>query len=596
MKNNLLASIALFGIYRNTNQDTYDLVAQYISAVIAQKEYERFKTDTIQSDLKELFQIDIPIGVINSVCKNRIEGLSLSKGVFTCSRIPKDEIEKEYAELTSNYDDLFSLLITFVNKDTAEYDDQSIKNRFADFLIDGSIPETKLNNLFAAFIAGNQESKDIRQKIDLLSSGLISYNGLSYTDSAGNSGAWTDKLTIYLDTEFLFSCAGYNDPYLHDVFQELNDLIKEINSSYRRRTKRQDNLVDLRYLKDTRDVYLSLINSAKGYIDSKGAPPDPSKRALVKIISESATVFDVDTHRAKIDTAIKDIYNIQYDDRDYSNFVTDRRFIIFDESTVTSLSHDFNPKNDDTTSRKIDYYARVYTIINGLRGGARVSVFEKCRYIFLTGSRIGRGASMAARPDTKSVTLATDIDFLVSRFWFKLNKQLANNHIPVSLDIVARSQAVLTKEVSRKVKALYEELKQKNISELEQKSLYANLTEAEKYLAPNNITTTESVLAFIDYKDVDALIEDQRNLRRKVAEAEKRERELTDAKGKLAQKENEIEGLKKDYFERYKSQQQTQTDAYKENTRLTRINKWLIGAIVLLAVIIIVMILVLIQK
>ena len=118
MKNNLLASIALFGIYRNTNQDTYDLVAQYISAVIAQKEYERFKTDTIQSDLKELFQIDIPIGVINSVCKNRIEGLSLSKGVFTCSRIPKDEIEKEYAELTANYDDLFTLLIAFVNKET----------------------------------------------------------------------------------------------------------------------------------------------------------------------------------------------------------------------------------------------------------------------------------------------------------------------------------------------------------------------------------------------------------------------------------------------------------------------------------------------
>ena len=595
MKNNLLASIALFGIYRNTNQDTYDLVAQYISAVIAQKEYERFKTDAIQSDLKELFQIDIPIGVINSVCKNRIEGLSLSKGVFTCSRIPKDEIEKEYAELTANYDELFALLIAFVNKETTEYDGQTIKSRFSDFLIDGGIPETKLNNLFAAFIAGNQESKDIRQKIDLLSSGLISYNGLSYTDSAGNSGAWTEKLTIYLDTEFLFSCAGYNDPYLHDVFQELYELVKEINISYRRRTKKLDNLVELKYLKDTREVYLSLFNFAKGYIDSKGAP-DPSKRALVKIISESTTVFDVDTHRARIDTAIKDIYNIQYDDRDYSNFITDRRFIIFDESTITSLSHDYNPKKDDTTSRKIDYYARVYTIINGLRGGVRVNIFEKCRYIFLTGSRIGRGASMAARPDTKSVTLATDIDFLVSRFWFKLNKQLTNNHIPVSLDIVAGSQAVLTKEVSRKVKALYEELKLKNISELEQKSLYANLTEAEKYLAPNSITSTESVLAFIEYKDVDALIEDQRNLRMKVAEAEKRERELTDAKSKLSQKENEIEGLKKDLAENYKDHQQKQSDVSKENTRLTRINKWLIGAIVLLAVIIIAMALVLILR
>ena len=49
MKNNLLASIALFGIYRNNNQDTYDLVAQYISAVIAQKEYVSFKPKRITS-------------------------------------------------------------------------------------------------------------------------------------------------------------------------------------------------------------------------------------------------------------------------------------------------------------------------------------------------------------------------------------------------------------------------------------------------------------------------------------------------------------------------------------------------------------------
>lgn len=584
MKNNILASIALFGIYRNKNQDTYDLVAQYISAVIAQREYESFKPDTIQSDLKELFQIEIPIAVINSVCKNRIEGLSLKKGEFFCSRIPKDEIEKEYAELTAEYDALFTPLIAYINKDGETYTEKDIKDHFAEYLIEGHTEDSKLNNLYAAFIASNQQSVEIRHKINLLSSGLISYNGLCYTDTVGNSGAWTDKLTIYLDTEFLFSCSGYNGDYAKAIFDELHSLIKEINASYRRRSKKEDNLVELRYLSLTRDRYLALINSAKTYLEKKGTP-DPSKRALIKILDESHSIIDVDTHRATIDTVIKDTYHIQYDDREYT-YGTDSQYVIFDESTVLSISKDYNPKKDEPTSRKIDYYAKVYTIINGLRGGKKVGIFEKCRYIFLTGSRIGRGASMAIRPDNKSVTVATDIDFLVSRFWFKLNKQLVPNQIPVSLDIVARSQAVLTREVSRKVKSLYEELKEKNLSQSEQQTLYANLTEAEKYLAPYNSTSTEDVLTFIDYKNIDELIENQRDLRRRVADAEKQEKELSEAKGKLAQKDEEIEGLKQSLAVRDEEHKKTKEEADTKGEQKDKTIKLLRIAVVVLVVLV----------
>ena len=582
MKNNLLASIALFGIYRNKNLDTYDLVAQYISAVIAQKEYSTFKPDTMQSDLKELYQIDIPIGVINSVCRNRIEGITLKNKEFICDLLPKDEIEKEYKELAADYDQLFTPLIEFINKDTQDYDDQTIKDRFADYLVVGSIDDTKLNNLYAAFISSNQDNRDIRQKIDLLSSGLISYNGLSYTDTAGNSGAWTDKLTIFLDTEFLFSCAGYNGEYAHAVFEELYTLVKEINVSYRRRTKKEDNLVVLKYLKDTRERYLALVNSAKAYIEHKGTP-DPSKRALIKIISESPSVFDVETHRAKIDTAIKDTYHIQYDDTEYT-YGTDRKYVLFDKETVTTLAKDYNPKQEEATTKKLDYYARVYTIINGLRGGKSVGIFEKCQHIFLTGSRIGRGASIAVRPDRKSVTVATDIDFLVSRFWFKLNKQLVPNHIPVSLDIVARSQAVLTREVSRKVKILYEELRQKDLTDAEQQSLYANLTEAERYLAPYNSSSTEDVLTFIEYKGIDEMIKDQRNLRQKAAEAEKAQKELSEMKSQLAQKEEQIAGMEKDIAEREKGHQKSSGDAAEKDLRQRRIIKGLILTVIVLLV------------
>lgn len=583
MKNNILASIALFGIYRNKNLDTYDLVAQYISAVIAQKQYSTFKSDSMQNDLKELYQIDIPIGVINSVCRNRIDGITLKNNEFICDLLPKDEIEKEYNALTADYNNLFASLIAFVRKETEDYEDQSIKDHFADYLVEGSIGDTKLNNLYAAFIASNQSEKDIRQKIDLLSSGLISYNGLSYTDTAGNNGAWTDRLTIYLDTEFLFSCAGYNDPYPQAVFEELYALVKEINASYRRRTKREDNLVELKYLKDTRDIYLSLISTAKSLKNTNGVP-DPSKKALLKIISESATSFDVETHRAKIDTIIRDTYHIIYDDKDYSNYITDPRYVLYDAKTVTDLGSSLNPKKDESTTKKIDYYARILTIINGLRGGKNVSVFEKCRYIFLTGSRIGHGTSKAAKSDSKSVSFATDIDFLVSRFWFKLNKQLVSNQLPASLDIVARSQAVLTREVSRKVKLLYEELKHKDLSPAEQQSLYANLTEAERFLAPYNSTSTEDVLFFIGISDIDDMIKDQNTLRQKAAEAEKAQKDLAEIKGQLALRNDEIAGLRKGIVDKEEEHRKIREDVEIKGARQARVIKCLLGVIGVLVI------------
>ena len=136
MKNNILASIALFGVYRKKNLDTYDLVAQYILATIAQKEYTTFTASTMKDDLKELYFIEIPTGVIKSVAKNRIEGVTLSNGSFYCPRIPKDDIEKEYRELNIDYNSLFKVLLDFVKSklEGHNYSDDEIKNRFADFL------------------------------------------------------------------------------------------------------------------------------------------------------------------------------------------------------------------------------------------------------------------------------------------------------------------------------------------------------------------------------------------------------------------------------------------------------------------------------
>lgn len=574
MKNNILASIALFGVYRNSNHDTYYLVAQYIKAVIAQKEYVSFTPLNIQEDLKELYHISIPVGVIKSVCRNKIEGITLSKGVFSCTRIPKDEIDKEYNELNEEYDGLFQPLIDFVKSETQDLGDQYIKDSFADYLVEGNISDSRLNNLFAAYVSSNKGDKDFRDKIDLLSSGLISYNGLSYTDTVGNNDTWTDRLVIFLDTEYLFSCAGYNDSYHQAVFQELYDLVNEVNQSYRRRTKKEDDLIELRYLKDTRDVYMGLLAMARGLLETKGAP-DPSKKALIKIIQESTSIFDIQRHRAIIDSALKDTYHIIYDDKDYDHFITDPRYVTYDEKTVTELNLTYNPDHDEYKRRKIDYYSRIYTIIKGLRGVKSVSVFEKCRYIFLTGSRIGRGTSLAVVCDNKTVGPATDIDFLVSRLWFKLNKQLVNNRIPISVDIIARSQAVLTREVSRNVRKLYEQLVLKDMSDSEKKSLYSNLKEAAEFLEPYNESSTKDVLAFIEYTNIDELIDAYHKLKKKAEESERKDMALSEAKGLLAQKEEVIAGLKQNIIDQDNGHKQEQIENSEADKRQKKIIKWL---------------------
>lgn len=586
MRNNILASIALFGTYRQKNLDTYDLVAQFITATIAQKEYTSFTAITMKQDLKDLFHIDIPTGVIKSVSKNRIANVTLNNSIFSCPRKPKDEIEQEYKNLSEEYDVLFSTLLEFVKARLLEndYTDDDIKAYFADYLVDNYSSEHRLNNLFAAFISENKSSADIRQKIDLLSSGLISYNGLRYTDRAGTSGAWTDKLTVYLDTEFLFSCAGYNGEYYQQVFNELYDLIREVNASHRRRSKKEEDLIILKYLRDTREVYSSIFASIKQLIDTKSVP-DPSRKAMMKIYQESQSVFDVDIHKSKIDTEIQETYHIQYDSNDYTNLVTDGRYVIFDAETVTDLDRNYNPENDEIIKRKIDYVSRVLTIINGLRGDKDVQVFEQCKVVFLTGSRIGRGASVAVRNATKkAIPLASDIDFFVSRLWFKLNKQLSSNAIPVSLDIVARAQAVLTKEVTLKVRSFYDRLVKSDMPEAQKKVLYATLKDAEEFLEPYNESSSDEVLTFIEYSSMDELMEAYHSMKRKAAEADKKDKELSDTKEQLAQKEEENADLKKNIAEKEQDHQKRQTDAFKQNMRLTKTNKCLIAAVVLLVI------------
>ena len=136
----------------------------------------------------------------------------------------------------------------------------------------------------------------------------------------------------------------------------------------------------------------------------------------------------------------------------------------------------------------------------------------------------------------------------------------------------------------------------KNLSEDEQKSLYANLTEAERFLAPYNSAFTEDVLTFIDYQSIDDMVKDQKILKQKAAEAEKMKQELAEATGQIAQKDNEIAGLRQGMVEKEEEHRKEKEEANdKESKQKTKI-KWLVGAVIVLAVIVFALIIVLLRR
>ncbi|MBR6269914.1 MAG: hypothetical protein IKR30_05005 [Bacteroidales bacterium] len=532
MKNDIIASISVFGVYHDNNKDAYDVVSDFIKAALATKKQLSFTVEVVQSLLEELYAIHIPISIIKGLLKRSI-GITLSKSnnVYSIDVLPNDSITEKIEELKCSYDYVISALSLYLQENAslsvaAKYPKEELISQFASYVID-DYANDEVEKYIKAFIIHKKDDPTFRLYFNQLSAGLISYHGLQYFDNTNTLGRWPSngRLTVFLDTEFLFGCAGYHDPYYKKVFNEFLELVKEINAS----NKGQE-LISLRFLSETMVAFNGVFNGAKQLLEKKQAP-DPSKEALVKLIQESHSISDIDIHRASILSTVKQS-GILYDDNDYSSFSTNPDYVIFGKEEHTRYVEDnYNGLNNEG---KVDYYSRVLTIINGLRRGEIKRSFENCRYVFLTNSRIGHKLAFdQAQQKQNSVPLATDMDWITSRFWYKLNKSFSSDRLPLSLDIVARSQAALNDDVSIAIKTRFEDIKKKKLSDDVKKELYAGIRVLQREIELYDSQSLPEILEFISYDDTEAYITAQYKMKSDAAKLAESERHLLETQDEL---------------------------------------------------------------
>lgn len=190
---------------------------------------------------------------------------------------------------------------------------------------------------------------------------------------------------------------------------------------------------------------------------------------------------------------------------------------------------------DISSKESIFASMRYLSHINKLRRGINCNGFERCGFVFLTAT--GRTLRLSSSVDFHKegeVPLATSLDFLINKFWFRLNKGFGVNKSPRTVDMVLKAKQVLSSIISNRASVKYEEYKQKyehnEITKEEFVALNSDLR--SKLVCPEDINsdTVSEDFSAVDKWDFENALDAQR---KKQAEYENAMSTIASLEGKV---------------------------------------------------------------
>ena len=149
-----------------------------------------------------------------------------------------------------------------------------------------------------------------------------------------------------------------------------------------------------------------------------------------------------------------------------------------------------------------------------------------------------------------NVPLATTLDFLTNKFWYKLNKGFGNSNYPKSFDVISRAQILLSSQLNdsvvRKFDELQHQFKQGKLTETQAIATIVELRKLTKKPEEIGFEDVESILETLTEGSIERYLQEQEYLRAKAArEAEENEKlKLHIALKELEMQSKESENLK----------------------------------------------------
>lgn len=507
----LLASVSVFRELYDSNKNIYDVLEQFIAEIIIRKKLYSFSS----ADMTNLLTIEYGFKINESVVKTTLKHMHIerSHGQFKIKDISIFEtgVEQIIKESKEKQKIIFDLLCDFSNKRLGmqqnEEQQEELINCFCDFLIQDSAGSSdEYNQLFNEFILAFEGDSEKLEILSTIKEGTLIYEGIKYSGNINETGSWKTKLNLILDTEILFAIGGYNSKMYQELFSELHKYIKEINSA----GKYYEEKISMFYLPETRQEIEDYFNSAERIVEKLDSL-DPTKEAMGQIVNNCNTKSDVHQKKMLFLHRLKTLNITEIDYDFYEKETTDDYTLNLQDESLMEKYANLWGENKDNIFKSL----RMLSHTNILRRGESDRGFENCQYILLT--QTGRTLKLARMPEIikdGDVPLATTYDFLINRFWFKLNKGFGSDRTPRTVDMVVRARHVLSSIISNMAAVKYDEFKQQyeNNDITKEEFCYLNNDLRSKLRTPEeiNVDTIGEEIDSIEKWDMNTVIEEQK--------------------------------------------------------------------------------------
>lgn len=525
MKGNILASIALFQSLYSSNHDIYSVLAQFVKATINQKNLWTFDITTLRNRLRECFEIDVYESVLKTVIRGRLKDvISNSNGEYHAnpSEADLEKFNDQLSKQSEKFKFVFDALIAYYRSSTSQStDDNDIINSFTKFLFTDSNRDPE--HIFSRFLLSKESDEYFISCLNDIKEGSIIISGLkdvSESTDLNSTGSWINKLTIYLDTEELFSAYGYNGDLHHQILCDFLSLIKEAN--------KRKKYIELKYLDETKNVVDGYFKQAIRIIEKRDRPD--GKPAMHTILSKCHDKGDILLEQGQFYAFLKN-HDIIYDDR--SNYVVDMSKNLQTEENFNAIKADLTSSSMTVDDDDILKYLRVFSIINAKRQQNNRVNFEKCQYVLLTENSIPKYISWhTSVHESNDFTFSTTMDYAISKLWFRLHKGLLKNQTLASFDVINRVKIVMTSLLHQSVLKKYDDLDAKEYSQDDRISIYNSIRTYE--IHPEEITNDniEEIVNFIETRDIETLRREKATLQEKLRQGEIASQELKNFKKK----------------------------------------------------------------
>jgi len=465
--NNLLASVALFSELYNSDsfKSIPDILAEFIKGAIVFEKHFSLNSTELKDLLKRIYSFDIPESVLRTTLRNRLKDVVIKE--FDTFHFDKS-ICKEYESFKPNVEsitekqneiifELYNYVSIKKGRELLEPEKEKIFENFSNFLMDNGYLD-EYSELISAFVISKEYDSSFNGKLRAIKEGLILYQGINYSADINQLGSWKDKLTIYLSTEHLFNCLGYNGTLFKEIFDDFLSLVNEINRSELNKSGKK--LIELKYFDETKDeiehFFISAESIKKGY-----KRLNPSKVAMSNIINGCEEANEIKEKEVDFFLELKR-KNIAL--QDYSFDIENSKYNVVDQSVIDNLKKVSDNKKMPFNEDYCTICLRIFTKINTFRKGKNNVPFEKIRHIYITENGFAKylGHNNSVKFEDTDIAFAKDIDYVITKFWFKLKKGFNNKAIlPKTFDLVNKAKIIMSSYINNSLSDNYDKLQEK---------------------------------------------------------------------------------------------------------------------------------------